>query len=280
MHSRNRHYLHGYMSLLNFLLFVLLYLVLQFIDKIAYNYFLLYNCPTLIVIYYYSATMGSDIKKQNEEIAYFILKVDGEIISCNEYAAALFKYSSIEQLEGTHLKELVPDDFAKLLPDLITQEHLTNGRFYQRVNVCADKTHINTLVKTQFVYIDSQLFVECQVKLNPGINPDALPVQCYKQTSELLLCEVVRLNKLLANNNEDDINFALKDKLIKVCDKLSHNDLVFCSLLLSGLSTKAIADKMFITDLSAFKLRKRIRRKLNLESDTDLYIFLSVIMHQ
>lgn len=58
---------------------------------------------------------------------------------------------------------------------------------------------------------------------------------------------------------------------------LSNNDLRLCAYLKIGLNSKEIAELLNIQPSSAFISRSRLRKKLNLDSDEELYDFLNKI---
>lgn len=58
---------------------------------------------------------------------------------------------------------------------------------------------------------------------------------------------------------------------------LSNNDLRLCAYLKIGLNSREIADILNILPSSAFISRSRLRKKLNIGADEDLYGFLNSI---
>ncbi len=215
----------------------------------------------------------------SDDTGHFLLSLQGSILACNSYGAELFRYDSQKRLVGLHLNNLVPEEFAKNLPEEITKEHLTNGQFLERVNQCADGTLISTLVKTQSIRIEQHELIECFIKLNEAA-VEPISEQRYRQTTELLKCEVIRLKSQVSQSKADVlIEPALVDVVNEQQIPLTQNDLRFCSLLLRGLSTKAIAQELNITQASAYKLRKRIRKKFNLSLETNLYNYLVCIIN-
>ncbi|HHN47571.1 MAG TPA: hypothetical protein ENN08_01310 [Bacteroidales bacterium] len=65
----------------------------------------------------------------------------------------------------------------------------------------------------------------------------------------------------------------LKDKFLG----LSNNDLRLCAYLRVGLNSKEIADILNIQPSSSYISRSRLRKKLNLKPEEDLYDFLNTI---
>ncbi len=75
----------------------------------------------------------------------------------------------------------------------------------------------------------------------------------------------------------DELHQEFFKKLKEKFPALSSNDLRLCAYLKIGLSTKEIADLLNILPSSAFITRSRLRKKLNLDADEDLYDFLNSI---
>lgn len=93
------------------------------------------------------------------------------------------------------------------------------------------------------------------------------------------------LNKLLDDNLSADVNTfeiqmdELHQELFKQLKSkyadLSVNDLRLCAYVKLGFSSKQIADIMNIKPSSAYINRSRLRKKLNLSPEDDLYTFLN-----
>lgn len=214
----------------------------------------------------------------SSEIAWFLLNVSGEVLACNHFSAELFKYKSAQDLIGVSLRELVPREFASNLPPEITIEHLTNGLFLERINRCADETLIATLIKTSFIELDNEIYVECFAKADDAACESA-GTRMYKQLNELLKCEVMRLKNI--QNPSKEMTYFQHDLAIELAKRhedLKARDFIFFSLVLAGVQTKEIADILCITTDSAYKYRKRLRKKIGLSAEQDLYEYLQEVM--
>lgn len=66
-------------------------------------------------------------------------------------------------------------------------------------------------------------------------------------------------------------------ELLKINPNLSKSDLAFCALIWFGFSSKEIAQCVSMEHRSVQTKKYRIRKKLNLESETDLYLFFRSI---
>ncbi|ROH90380.1 hypothetical protein EGI15_17085 [Chryseobacterium cucumeris] len=69
----------------------------------------------------------------------------------------------------------------------------------------------------------------------------------------------------------------LYKELLKINSNLSKSDLAFCALIWLGFSSKEIAHCISMEHRSVQTKKYRIRKKLNLESETDLYLFFRSI---
>ena len=75
----------------------------------------------------------------------------------------------------------------------------------------------------------------------------------------------------------DELHQEFFKKLKEQHPGLSNNDLRLCAYLKIGLNTKEIADILNVLPSSAFITRSRLRKKLDLTADEDLYDFLNNI---
>lgn len=207
---------------------------------------------------------------QSTSTARFLLVPEGHIICCNTYACELFKYDSFEAIQGCSYKKLVPEEFAESLPDKISTDYLTHGEYLPRVNRCADGSLISTLILTQYVFLENQCYIETFVRLN-NEDPHIGELR-YKQLVEILKCELDLLKAKDTVCDDAIINTQLQLALTDYA--LTVKELQFCSLLHSGMHTKEIADTLCFTISSMYSFRKRLRKKLKLDPQTDLFTFL------
>jgi len=82
----------------------------------------------------------------------FLETVEGLVLECNTAGAKMFGYTK-EEMIGLTIADLVPEDFAKKLPEVITEEETTHGIFLPRTNKKKDGTIFPTEVATKFVNI-------------------------------------------------------------------------------------------------------------------------------
>lgn len=63
-------------------------------------------------------------------------------------------------------------------------------------------------------------------------------------------------------------------KLLEINPSLENSELVLCAMLKLNFSSKEISNYMFIQHKSTQQKKSRLRKRLNISSDTDLYQFL------
>lgn len=107
--------------------------------------------------------------------------------------------------------------------------------------------------------------------------------------------ETTHLKRKLSENYENVIQLAREKKadffpkfqeaypelfreLLKINPNLSKSDLTFCAMIWLGFSSKEIAQCVSMEHRSVQTKKYRIRKKLNLESETNLYLFFRSIL--
>lgn len=94
------------------------------------------------------------------------------------------------------------------------------------------------------------------------------------------LKRLIDFNVKAENEKQFDISFKsahqnFYENLLHYSPELSPSELRLCAYLRLGLNTKDIASLLFISPDSVKVFRSRIRKKLNLDSETNLQLFLS-----
>ena len=84
--------------------------------------------------------------------AVFLETVEGRILECNTAGAKMFGYTK-EEMVGLTIADLVPEDFAKILPKVITEKETTYGKFVARINKKKDGTIFPTEIATTLIDI-------------------------------------------------------------------------------------------------------------------------------
>lgn len=114
-------------------------------------------------------------------------------------------------------------------------------------------------------------------KKNKILNIKEQETQVLNQKLNLAFEEVVQL----AKNNDPEFLTRFQEvypeffpNLLKIEPQLLHTELKFCALLFLNFSTKDIAAYTFVQPQSVQTRKNRLRKKLNISSDEDLYIWM------
>ncbi|MHC2995302.1 MAG: PAS domain S-box protein [Candidatus Atribacteria bacterium] len=78
--------------------------------------------------------------------------VEGQVVECNTAGAKIYGYTK-EEMIGLTIADLVPEDFAKKLPKVITDKETTHGIFQPRISKKKDGTIFPTEIATKIVNI-------------------------------------------------------------------------------------------------------------------------------
>lgn len=93
--------------------------------------------------------------------AIFLETLDGRVLDCNAAACQMFGYTK-EELLALSVVDLVPEDVAKTLPDVISEELMTGGVFFEAANKRKDGRIIPVEVSTRLIDIGlEQLALVC-----------------------------------------------------------------------------------------------------------------------
>ncbi|HFK5568682.1 TPA: helix-turn-helix transcriptional regulator [Elizabethkingia meningoseptica] len=93
-----------------------------------------------------------------------------------------------------------------------------------------------------------------------------------------------KLNEIIELAKKNDSTFLMKfqeaypefiSKLLEINPKLDNLDLAFCALVKLNFSAKEIAAYTFIQHASVQQRKRRMRKKLNISSEIDLYMFFN-----
>lgn len=88
--------------------------------------------------------------------AIFVETIKGRILECNTAGAKMFGYTK-EEVIGLTIADLVSEEFAKILPKVITEKETTHGIFVPRINKKKDGTLFPTEIATKLVNIGGKL---------------------------------------------------------------------------------------------------------------------------
>jgi len=84
--------------------------------------------------------------------AIFLETTEGRILECNAAGAKMFGYTK-EEMIGLTIADLVPEEFAKKLPRVITEKETTHGIFMSRTSKKKDGTLFPTEIASKLVNI-------------------------------------------------------------------------------------------------------------------------------
>lgn len=84
--------------------------------------------------------------------AVFLETVEGRILECNAAGVKMFGYTK-EEMVGLTIADLVPKDFVKTLPKIITKKDTTYGKFVSRISKKKDGTIFPTEIATKLINI-------------------------------------------------------------------------------------------------------------------------------
>lgn len=82
--------------------------------------------------------------------AIFLETTKGRILECNTAGAKMFGYTKKDMI-GLTIADLVPEEFAKILPKVITEKETTHSIFVPRINKKKDGTLFPTEIATKLV---------------------------------------------------------------------------------------------------------------------------------
>lgn len=105
-----------------------------------------------------------------------------------------------------------------------------------------------------------------------------------RENNEKLQLEIKdkRLDEVIALAKQNDSTFLARfrevypdftEKLLVINPNLENSELIFCAMLRLNFTSKEIANYMFIQHDSVQRKKNRIRKRLNISSDVDLYQF-------
>ncbi|AZA84500.1 hypothetical protein C1637_06585 [Chryseobacterium lactis] len=89
------------------------------------------------------------------------------------------------------------------------------------------------------------------------------------------LLELAKNNDLTFIKRFEEINPFLFQNILKINPQLTKSELSLCAMIWLGFSSKNIADYTFIQHRSVQTKKGRLRKKLNIPSETDLYSFFT-----
>ncbi|MCU4154990.1 hypothetical protein J1N10_03315 [Carboxylicivirga sp. A043] len=219
----------------------------------------------------YLDTPINNIKK-NEAIV--VAELNGQIVAGNKEALELYQYPSLQTFKEYNLKDLMPEDFAKLYPAEMTPEHINFDGYH--THVCKR--------------MNGELFA-CKLHTHyQNFSGKKLLIGHVREINEEVDIEKIRLKQIItvlerelkAERTKNFKNNVVKTtrQLSRCFPMLSNNDLKICYYLTLNYNSKQISRELNITTDGVYAARKRIRKKLQLSPEQDLIrILLTCIKH-
>ena len=100
---------------------------------------------------------------QTSTDAIFVETLDGRVLDCNAAACDMLGYTK-EELMGLTVADLVPEEVAKTLPDLVTEELTTGGVFVEAANKRKDGQIFPVEVSTRLASVGEEQLVMVYVR--------------------------------------------------------------------------------------------------------------------
>jgi DNA-binding CsgD family transcriptional regulator len=172
------------------------------------------------------------------------------------------KQKSMQNLEDRHKKELI-----RIEQERIKEEYeLVKSQLKAKTVELANKSKEN----------------EDKNRLLLSIQDKFIEMQKRPSNSKVVLSEIKRLLNSYINIEDktfeiqmDELHQEFFRKIKEAYPKLSNNDLRLCAYIKVGLNAKEIAEILNIQPSSSYINRSRLRKKLNLKTEDDLYSFLN-----
>ncbi|QZE13690.1 helix-turn-helix transcriptional regulator [Halosquirtibacter laminarini] len=210
--------------------------------------------------------------------AVFVITPWGEILYCNSYGIHMFGYDSLEHIRNFRVKDLVPDEFAVYFPNEISDEHLTNNEYLDRVNKKFEGTEFGSYVKTIKIVIDNTIYIETRVRYRDVVDESNLSRDKLEQQVQLLSCELNaernRLIRFVGNKEMKYWDHILVRKLLNYEPTLSESECKLASMIYHNFNSHEIAQNLNIATDSVYTARKRLRKKISVPQGDDLKSFL------
>ncbi|MFP3598623.1 tetratricopeptide repeat protein [Chryseobacterium sp. SIMBA_029] len=247
------------------------------------------------VFYYYNAQYFFKEKDYKNAIFYLDKALDySRNLKNSVHTQNLYRLlsASYKNLGNTEKEKEYLEYYVKLKDSL--EEPNSKGVDLSIKNIEQEKTEEkNTLKKKTFLYAGIAGFLSLLV-LSYLYYQNKKKKKVISEKQELILQkedETLVLKSRIADAHEEimqlaknnDIGFLSKfqevypdvsKKLLELNPDLTQDNLIFCALIWLGFSSKDIAEFTFMQHKSVQIKKNRLRKKLNLDSEVDLYHFL------
>lgn len=133
---------------------------------------------------------------------------------------------------------------------------------------------VELAVKAKQIEEKAKLVITLREKLDKAQKSGAVSANKWEEMKRLLDTYLEEDDKTF-EIQMDELHQEFFRKLKEQFPSLSGNDLRLCAYLKIGLNSKEIADLLHIQPSSSYISRSRLRKKLQLKADEDLYDFLN-----
>ncbi len=178
------------------------------------------------------------------------------------------QYSLKAKQLDTTLKQSGNEAIDLSLSDVVKQKNKNN------INLLVIGASIFTLGIFAFLYLKRRKYKEESKHLHiPDTETSQQEKEKISKEDFAELLELARKNDLKFLKRFEEINPSLFQNVLKISPRLTKSELSLCAMIWLGFSSKDIADFTFIQHRSVQTKKGRLRKKLNVSSDRDLYSF-------
>ncbi len=215
---------------------------------------------------------------------YQVSQKTGDYAKANNY---LFKYNEIKDSINSQQKKSLDFSVQKFLDK--TENEYKTKRFHFYLIIGGISVAFLTLLYLLFLYLNKKRKVEKQIiksqialsEKEKIINQKEQETQELKQKVNESFDEIIGLAK--SNSPQfftrfQEIYPEFTVKLLEIEPKLQTSELTFCAYIFLNFSTKDIANYTFTSPKTVQNRKNHIRKKLQIPSDKDIYIWMKEIM--
>ncbi|AYZ38104.1 hypothetical protein EGY07_04910 [Chryseobacterium indologenes] len=126
-----------------------------------------------------------------------------------------------------------------------------------------------------FLYIKNKKHKKVNISLLQENSLDSLTKEKISKENFTELLDLAKSNDAKFIKRFEEVNPGLFLSLLKINSQLTKSELSLCAMIWLGFSSKDIADYTFIQHRSVQTKKGRLRKKLHISSETDLYSFFT-----
>lgn len=159
----------------------------------------------------------------------------------------------------------------KRFTELIFAEKKIND--LQREKIVAKNRELSTLVIN--IHNKNQIFNKLAEKIEKVEKSNNFSLQSLSGLKDLISGKkIVDEDWNVLKNQIEKVYPGFFDRLAKQCPAFTENDHKLCSYFLIEMSTKEIANLMYVSDAAIIKSRQRLRKKVGIDNNEDFLTFL------